>query len=177
MNTKSVTEGYRDILRPSESDSLPLRVIAQLGRTVNQIAHSISNIAQTILSKCIYVGSLGHYTFDDLKRVLFKNQISLESEVAEARTNEDSVMDEVRMDDSDLCIDGNFEGSSNIDETSDEEALEKERKKYGLKRPGSVDSVTSSVYESLQNRNGGIYPDLSQLVKKKEHPALSNIAE
>lgn len=183
MSTKSVVGGYSDIpgSLTQESDSLPLRVFAQLTRTANQIVDSISNVAQSILSKCIHIGSLGRYTLDDLKSILFKNQISLESEITEVQADENTAMDKVHIDDLEskvtLDIDRNFEDSSNIDQTS-EEVLEEERKRYDLKRQDSLISVTSSLYGRLKKpKEGeeGIYPDLSLLIKKKDPSSYERI--
>lgn len=177
MKTENVAGGYKDIhgLSTQESNSLPLKVTAQLCRTASQIIHSINNIAQSILSKCIYVGSLGRCTLDDLKNYLFKNHTSLkpEASLGIVQTDEDIIIDRANMDDSEseVALDISFEDSSNIDRTREEEALEEERKKYGLTRQDSLISVTSSVYNRMKKPEGGekgIYPDLSLLLVKKK---------
>lgn len=38
------------------------------------IIHSINNVSQSILSKCIYVASFGNYNLDNLKNYLFSDK-------------------------------------------------------------------------------------------------------
>lgn len=65
--------------RPQETGSLYGRLVSTISRNSSYIAQSISSIAQSILSKCIYIGSLGRYTLDNLKNYFFSQNAPLES--------------------------------------------------------------------------------------------------
>ena len=59
--------------------SLNERAFYKISDSGRYIIQSINNVAQLILSKCIYVVSFGRYNLDSLKNYLFSNQTALES--------------------------------------------------------------------------------------------------
>jgi len=71
-----------DGLNRNSSFSCPESIPSQgkffhkISDTGKYIIHSINNIAQSILSKCIYVASFGKYNLDNLKNYLFSDQAS-----------------------------------------------------------------------------------------------------
>lgn len=69
-----------DGLNRNSSFSCPEKIPSQ-GKFFHKISdagkcviHSINNVAQSILSKCIYVASFGKYNLDNLKNYLFSDQ-------------------------------------------------------------------------------------------------------
>ena len=59
--------------------SLNERAFYKISDSGRYIIQSINNVAQLILSKCIYVVSFVRYNLDSLKNYLFSNQTALES--------------------------------------------------------------------------------------------------
>ena len=59
-----------------EQNLLQGRLVSAISKSGSYIIQSVSYIAQSILSKCIYIGSLGRYTLSDLKNYLFTKQDS-----------------------------------------------------------------------------------------------------
>lgn len=84
MSTSPVS---RDLIKNNfvqplqESGSLARKVITKVYKTTSYVIYSISSIAQSILSECIYVGSFGRYTIEDLKSYLFTKKVSLEEKI------------------------------------------------------------------------------------------------
>ncbi len=61
-----------------ESSSWGGKVVTKVHEVTSCVISSISSVAQSILSGCIYVGTLGDYTLDDLKDYFSKENASLE---------------------------------------------------------------------------------------------------
>lgn len=59
-----------------ESFSLYGRMFNKISNSGKFIIQSINQIAQSILSKCIYLASFGNYNLDSLKNYLFENQVA-----------------------------------------------------------------------------------------------------
>ncbi len=60
-----------------KNSSLAGRVVIKVYKTTSHVICAIGSVVQSILSECIYVGSFGCYTLDDLKNYLFKGKASL----------------------------------------------------------------------------------------------------
>jgi hypothetical protein len=58
------------------------RLVSTISKGGSYITQSIKSIAQSILSKCVQIGSLGRYTLEDLKSCLFTKQGSLENKLS-----------------------------------------------------------------------------------------------
>ena len=89
MSTSIIT-GYPidQAVLPQGSNSLPEKAVTQLYRATSYVVSSINQIAQSILSKCIYMGSLGRYTLDDIKNYLFTDQAAVRDEALPSNKEE-----------------------------------------------------------------------------------------
>lgn len=86
MSIPSISMGFNEnnLEQPLQrNSSLVGRVVTKICKTTSYVIHSIGSIVQSILSECIYVGSFGCYTLDDLKNYLFKGKASLEEDKQE----------------------------------------------------------------------------------------------
>lgn len=61
-----------------KTSSLAGRIVTKVCKTTSHVICTIGSLIQSILSECIYVGSFGCYTLDDLKNYFFKGKASLE---------------------------------------------------------------------------------------------------
>lgn len=95
---------------PQSSNSLPGKVIAQVYRAASYVISSINRISQSILSKCIYIGSIGRYTLDDVKSYLFTDQAALQEEVLKETTAEEEpeYISKLKRQDSKISVNSTF---------------------------------------------------------------------
>ncbi len=76
-----------------ESGSWAGKVVTKVHEATSYVVSSISSVAQSILSSCIYVGTLGRYTLDDLKDYFSKENASLEcnNDIVAVSSTEDDI--------------------------------------------------------------------------------------
>lgn len=81
MSIPSISRGSSEnnLEQPlQKNNSLAGRIVTKVCKTTSHVICTIGSVIQSILSECIYVGSFGCYTLDDLKNYFFKGKASLE---------------------------------------------------------------------------------------------------
>lgn len=64
-------------VQPSqEQGSLQGKLVSTLSKSGSYIIQSINHVVQSVLSKCIYIASLGRYTLSDVKNYLFASSLA-----------------------------------------------------------------------------------------------------
>ncbi|MEK7339923.1 MAG: hypothetical protein WBD50_08075 [Candidatus Rhabdochlamydia sp.] len=122
-----------------ESSSWGGKVVIKVHEVTSCVISSISSVAQSILSGCIYVGTLGHYTLDDLKDYFSKENASLEG-------NNDTLAVSSTEDD--------IKEKNIVEPDSTLEKKDEELSQSRLNRHPSKVSVSSQLYRSI--RAGGV---------------------
>jgi len=134
-----------------ESSSWGGKVVTKVHEVTSYVISSISSVAQSILSSCIYVGTLGHYALDDLKDYFSKENTSLED-------NNDTPAVSSKEDD--------------IEET-DVSELASALRKAQLKRHESKMSIDSATFRRFHSPHDSqylsLYPSLGDTVKLSTH--------